>query len=121
MKDGERFDDLVSYANGFQVNVSENIKLSKSNGELLTYSVNDLKNYSFLPGDSFHVYNYYPENIETFSVQISGGVNRPGSYTIDRGTKLSELILMAGGYTSDAYPVGGKLFRKKLQKWKERS
>ena len=114
MKDGERFDDLVSYANGFQVNVSENIKLSKSNGELLTYSVNDLKNYSFLPGDSFHVYNYYPENIETFSVQISGGVNRPGSYTIDRGTKLSELILMAGGYTSDAYPVGGKLFRKKV-------
>ena len=47
MKDGERFDDLVSYANGFQVNVPENIKLSKSNGELLTYGVNDLKNYSF--------------------------------------------------------------------------
>ena len=83
MKDGERFDDLVSYANGFQVNVSENIKLSKSNGELLTYSVNDLKNYSFLPGDSFHVYNY-PANIETFSTNFLR--NRPGSYTIDRGT-----------------------------------
>ena len=79
MKDGERFDDLVSYANGFQVNVSENIKLSKSNGELLTYSVNDLKNYSFLPGDSFHVYNYYPETLKLFRSKFLEGVNRPGS------------------------------------------
>lgn len=54
-------------------------------------------------------------------VAIAGGVAHPGSYSINPKTdRLSDLIVRAGGYTDDAQPETGLLFRRKDFTWYDR-
>ncbi|MFN4768687.1 MAG: SLBB domain-containing protein [Candidatus Kapaibacterium sp.] len=54
-------------------------------------------------------------------VAIAGGVAHPGSYSINPKTdRLSDLITRAGGYTEDAQPETGLLFRRKDFTWYDR-
>lgn len=53
-------------------------------------------------------------------VEISGYVNRPGTYFLNEGQTLRDLINIAGGYKNGAYVFGGALFREDaLAKQKE--
>ncbi|MFM8178476.1 MAG: SLBB domain-containing protein [Candidatus Kapaibacterium sp.] len=54
-------------------------------------------------------------------VAVAGGVAHPGSYSINPKTdRLSDLITRAGGYTEDAQPETGLLFRRKDFTWYDR-
>jgi protein involved in polysaccharide export with SLBB domain len=49
------------------------------------------------------------------SVLLKGEVRRPGSYSITRGERLSDVLTRAGGLTSTAYPYGAVFLRKSVQ------
>ncbi|HYM20936.1 MAG TPA: SLBB domain-containing protein [Candidatus Kapabacteria bacterium] len=52
---------------------------------------------------------------ELSRVIIKGEVNFPGVYPINRiGTKLSDVIKLAGGFTPNAFLAGGTVIRKKI-------
>ncbi len=48
-------------------------------------------------------------------VTILGQVSRPGSYALKNGMSLYDLIVAAGGYTSDAYPKALVFIRKSIK------
>jgi polysaccharide export outer membrane protein len=48
------------------------------------------------------------------TVTIDGAVKKPGMYSFVEGTTLHQIIAEAGGYSDDAYPYGGSLYRKKV-------
>ena len=87
--ENETLDTLISYASGLQFNVNNSSKITKSNGEIENISLDDAGTISLNPGDSVHLYNYFPENIQTFKVELTGAIKKPGVYTIEAGTKLS--------------------------------
>lgn len=47
--------------------------------------------------------------------EISGEVRFPGTYPIERGEKLSDLLRRAGGLTEDAYPKGAVFVRESIR------
>lgn len=112
LKSNETLQDLIEFASGVQANTQEEIKISKSSGKIENVNINKLDDVFLNSGDSVHVFNYYPDNIKTFEVRVTGAIRKPGKYTIEPGTKISELVLRAGGYTENSYPTAGRLFRK---------
>jgi protein involved in polysaccharide export with SLBB domain len=112
LKDGESVRDLINYANGF--NKEANIeaitlkRLSGNNIVSLNIKNDELNSTKLQDGDSV----YITEN-KISKVSIEGAVRNPGKYLIPTGTKLSELISIAGGYDSSAYPFAGYLENKK--------
>ena len=60
-------------------------------------------------GDSIGVLGYEPNLKGLQTIVVNGEVNKPGSYLIEDGVTLSQVIKMAGGYTDEAYPLGGVL------------
>ena len=112
LNEGETLSDLVSYALGYQHLASDNVQVRKSNGDEKTYTrTSPLELDS---GDSIYVPLFKPENTSIFKVTIKGAVAKPGTYSISSGQTLSNLINEAGGYLENAYPFGGKLFRKSV-------
>ena len=59
--------------------------------------------------------------LRKYEAAIAGGVAHPGLYSINPKTdRLSDLIMRAGGYTEDAQPETGLLFRRKDFTWYDR-
>ncbi len=56
-----------------------------------------------------------PEWNDTARVEIKGEVNFPGTYVIERGETLSQLLERAGGVTSLSYPKGAVFMREELR------
>ena len=46
------------------------------------------------------------------TVKITGAVKNPGTYSISNNDKLSQLIIRAGGYLENSYPIGGVLLNE---------
>lgn len=46
------------------------------------------------------------------NVSILGEVNKPGQYSLKKGSTIYDLIVAAGGYKDGAYLRGGKFYRK---------
>jgi Periplasmic protein involved in polysaccharide export len=53
--------------------------------------------------------NVFVRNFPIRRVEISGSVHSPGTYTLNEGDKLSDLIKRAGGYLPNSYQFGGVL------------
>ena len=49
-------------------------------------------------------------------VTVSGEVARPGRYFVAPGTTLDQVVQMAGGLTSEAYPFGAVFVRESLRR-----
>ena len=129
MKDGETLEDLLLFS-GFYTNLDlRNINIKRRNlsgdYELLKIDSENSNEQVLLHGDSVEVPFVLPKFRETRRVVISGEVDIPGTYFIDEKTRLSQLIKKAGGYTSEAYPLGGVFTRESAvsieQSLKERS
>jgi protein involved in polysaccharide export with SLBB domain len=66
-------------------------------------------------GDRIFVRSINPDERELSRVIVKGEVRYPGVYPIGRtGTKLSDVIKLAGGFTSNAFLAGGTVTRKKI-------
>jgi len=50
------------------------------------------------------------------SVKLEGEVRRPGTYSVQKGERLSSVIARAGGYTDEAYLKGAIFTRESVRK-----
>ena len=113
---GESFGDLLKFA-GFKPTRFKTdfpFKLSRaSNQGLVTKTIqhDEVNDFSPMHGDAYSMNSIEPSFINQIKVNLTGEVSIPGEYTLERGTKLSELITLAGGYSSNAYTFAGALTR----------
>jgi protein involved in polysaccharide export with SLBB domain len=111
LKEGEKFQDLLKFANGFAKNNDfKNIvvkRVADGKSEVIYLTLDELNKLTMVDNDSIFIREF---KVDT--VQIQGSVNNPGTYKLNRGTTLSEAITIAGGYDSSAYPFGSYLENK---------
>ncbi len=75
---------------------------------ILTYNI--AKNYKLNPFDEIEVYDYYKQHhVRTFN--ISGEVNSPSRYTLNKNETLMQAIRIAGGFTPKAYKKEFEIIR----------
>lgn len=108
IKKDETVKDLIYFANGFSANADkeiifkEQLKGGKVSNSKIEYK--NLRDVNLSDGENVFV-RQYP--IKT--VSISGAVKNPGTYGINDGDGILELVLRAGGYSENAYEFGGIL------------
>ena len=108
LKEGENFEDLLKFSNGFSKNNDfDSIivkRVANKHSSVIGLKIDDLYSFEFLDNDSIFIREF---KIDT--IRIEGFVKNPGTYKFSRGTTLSEAISAAGGYDSSAYTFGGYL------------
>ena len=104
----EVVEDLIFFANGFkpEADLSNIVKEVFSAGVVQNIQIDlkDIKNEILDDGENIFVRSY-----PIRKVQITGAVNNPGTFSLNEGDKLSDLIERAGGYLPNAYQFGGVL------------
>ena len=118
IKQGDAVEDLIFYAGGFTTNVTKNarLELSRINGETkerdldvffaeetskLSKEVND--------GDSIKVFEH--ASLEESSITVVGEVKFPGTYTVQKGDRLLDVLERAGGISEQGYILGSVFTR----------
>ncbi len=86
----------------------------------MTFSHEEVKKFIPIHGDAFSMNSIEPSFVNQIKVQILGEVGIPGEYTLEKGTKLSELLTLAGGYTENAYTFAGALTRVSTKEVEQR-
>ena len=121
IKEGDKVEDLIFYAGGYTSKVTNNarLELSTINAETkkreldvffsnetgrLSKEVND--------GDSIKVFEL--SSLEESSISITGEIKFPGTYTVQRGERLLDVIERAGGISEQGYAFGSVFTRKKI-------
>ena len=121
IKQGDAVEDLIFYAGGFTSNVTKNarLELSTINGEtkkrdLDIFFSNESSKLSkeIRDGDSIKVFQH--ASLEESSISIKGEVKFPGTYTVQRGDRLLDVLQRAGGISDQAYTFGSVFTRKKI-------
>lgn len=119
LKDGEDLATLIDFAGGlsssnYGFDYIEVIELTSSGFNNLQIGLNETKNYKLKHRDSVIVPSYKNDLQVEKTVSIQGMVQKPGTYVINEGEKLSQLIKRAGGYKENAYLYGASLFRQNV-------
>ncbi len=86
---------------------------SHTTRQLLPLRQSMLSNYLVKPYDEIRFKEVYA-TVGNGSVTLQGEVRSPGSYRIEKGERLSELLLRAGGLSDVAYPYGTVFLRKSV-------
>ena len=107
LKNNETLDKAIMFANGLDVDADlKNITLDRIVGgkvtRALVESIDELNNVSSIHKDVLNIRRFKFRN-----VSITGSVNNPGSYLMNEGETVYDLIIKAGGYSKNAYPFGG--------------
>lgn len=122
-KAGNSIKDIIDMAGGLLPYANKNsIGLERSNNDDYSSLIIGYEEFAEVlvePMDNIFVYSFKPKPKSAYTVNISGSVNKPGTYDLSEGSKLSELIAQAGGYKNDAYSFGAQLYRKDLIKKEE--
>lgn len=127
-KKGETVQDIIKYAGGAtQESINSDIILSRVVNEEVISIIDpetslQINDRVFVPYRNFDPNYMLISNQESFieiPVEISGAVNKPGSYFIRENSKLSSIIDMAGGYSDNAYIFAGILTNEEAKKKEE--
>ena len=107
LKTSETLDKAIMFANGIDVDADlDSITLDRIVGGKVTRasvkSVNELEKVTSIHKDVVNIRRFKFRN-----VSITGSVNNPGSYLMNEGETVYDLITKAGGYSKNAYPFGG--------------
>lgn len=123
--DGESVEDIIEFAGGLTKEASNQSKIvsRSSKGELFSFNADETSlvekgDRIFVPFNKFKANDLLIDRDYQFlddPVEISGAVSNPGLYYLDHSSKISNLILEAGGFTSDAYIFGGVLINKEAK------
>lgn len=108
LKDDDTFEDILRFANGY----SNYADLSNIIVKRITNGISSIIKIDYDQIDSFEFKNNDSLFIREFkfnTVVLQGSVKNPGTYRIQLGSTLSDLIKDAGGYDQTAYPFGGYL------------
>ena len=116
LKDNENLDDLAKLAQGFSVSATDEILISSASGNVVKIAPEAMILTKLEHGDSVKIPLFSPISQKIFTVTLDGAVKKPGVYSFAEGATLHEIIAEAGGYTNNAYPYGGSLFRKSVAK-----
>lgn len=114
---GESFEDILKYA-GFKktrIKTDFPFELSRSTVDdqiTKTIKFDELKDLTPSHGDTLSMNSIEPNFVNQIKISLSGEVKIPGEYTLKKGTRLSEVLELAGGYTDNAYTFAGALTRK---------
>jgi len=118
-KFGDSVADIINLAEGLLPYAdSSKIEIKRANTDsysTLRITEDQLSQTLVEPMDNIYAYSFKPTSQKAISISINGSVNKPGTYVLPEGSKLSELILMAGGYNEQAYPFGAQLYREMLK------
>jgi len=114
LKDNETLDDLVNLAQGLSLSATDEILIFNSEGSTLKVSPEEMILTELNHGDSVKIPLFSPITTKILTVTLEGAVKKPGEYSFNEGTTLHEIVAEAGGYTNNAYPYGGSLFRKRV-------
>ena len=118
INDLETLEDLLNMAGVRRNNSEENIQIERfKDGVVNNFNIqlNESSSFPLHDGDSVELVNIEPEFRSINQVNISGQVKVPGVYRISDNTRLSDLIEMAGGYTQEAYLMGGVFTRQSIK------
>lgn len=115
MKTGETFNDLLSFASGFNefaYTASVNV-LQKTNKEFKVKDIKESGYFSYRPlaGDVYRVSKIL--NRFENRIKIEGAVFRPDIYSFYEGMRVSDLIAQADGLKEDAYTGRATIVRLK--------
>ena len=84
---------------------------SSTKRELVALTDPSARAYQLKPQDQIRIDEIYSD-VGVGTVTLQGQVRYPGVFDIERGERLSELLLRAGGLTDQAYPYGTIFLRK---------
>ena len=113
--------DLIFYSGGFRSETSDNARMELSTinsslkkREIVSFlsSSDELLNRKLKDGDSLKVFEY--SSLEESSITLSGEVEFPGKYSIQKGERLLEVINRAGGFSEHGYTLGAIFTREKV-------
>ena len=105
IKEGDAVEDLIFYAGGYTSKVTKNarLELSRINAEtkerdLDVFFSNETRRLSkeVNDGDSIKVFEH--ASLEESSISITGEVKFPGTYTVQRGDRLLDVIRKSRRY-----------------------
>mgnify|MGYP005614113793 FL=1 len=121
MKSGESFQDLLSFASGFNefaFTASVNV-LQKTDKEFKVKDVkaSEFKLYKPRSGDVFTVTKIL--NRFENRIKIEGAVFRPNTYSFYEGMRIADLVAKADGLKEDAYAARATIVRLKSDFTKE--
>ena len=120
IKDKDKMKDLIFYAGGMEKKVELAGKLEltrlKSNAsiEVSEFSISDSKFLETKVQDGDSLTARSDSQLFKGVVELKGEFKYPGVYRIKRNEKLSSVILRAGGYTEEAYPLGAVFERESV-------
>ncbi len=109
LKETDSLDTVISFANGLSADADiSDINLYRLiDGKVEAIDVEGieaLKAFSSVDNDRLVIRRF-----SFRSVEILGAVNNPGTYIVNEGEGILDLIPRAGGYSRNAYPFGGVL------------
>lgn len=109
LKEEEDLSFAIKFANGVtnQADLNDIKLLTISNGFVQQISIDNISDFvNVLSQDQDQIFvRKFPYR----SVSINGAVRNPGTYLINEGTGIQELLKQAGGYLETAYPFAGIL------------
>jgi protein involved in polysaccharide export with SLBB domain len=115
VKPNENLKDLLSFAGDFKPEAyQDRLTLSRTTGTEMRIEEVTASNFgSFVPkdGDSYRI----GEILDRYEnrVQISGALNRPGTFELTEGMTVGQLIQRAQGLRPDAFVTRATLYRTK--------
>lgn len=109
LKDSDSLNSAITYANGLSADADISdinlYRLVDGKVESLDIeSIEELNSFSPVDNDRLVIRRF-----SFRSVEIIGAVNNPGTYIVNEGEGILDLIPRAGGYSKNAYPFGGVL------------
>jgi protein involved in polysaccharide export with SLBB domain len=93
---------------------------SSTQRETLPLRTGTLASYIVRPRDQFRFAQIF-SNVGVGSVTVQGEVRNPGTFSILRGDRLSDVLTRAGGLTSTAYPSGTVFLRESVARLERES
>lgn len=113
MNKDESLDDLIRFAGGFTEKAYANIAtvFRTTDKELKVENIEKSNFENFVPkgGDNF-VFGVLLDRYEN-RIQVSGALMRPGTFALEEGMGVKELIQKAGGFRDDAFMNRAALYR----------
>jgi len=105
LKSGEKLNDLIKYAGGFSSDAYSSIITVRRNSnidlKIEEIESNEFSNFAPIDGDIFTIGKILDKYRNR--VQVSGAVNRPGTYSLESNSSLANLISKAQGLRPDAF------------------
>lgn len=109
-KSSDTLSDILQLAGPLNLTAQSTIAISRlENGisKRLEIVFSEADSFKLQHGDSIGAFNILPNFSNVREVILEGEVNTPGKYLVPEGSTILDIINLAGGYTSKAYPFGG--------------